>query len=419
MSHPIGPSPDPNTLYITDAGVSKDVTALGESAAHAVKERGFLTTAEYQILKATVTLSLANPELPVPDKTALTAWLDRLSKFPPRSPVDQIGQEVISGVAPTHNPYLDTGIMAIVWKILTEMAPIMAKIMLQSAQLEIGMMKLQLEMAKEVFSLAVQAGELKKQKLEQDVSMHIGMAIASGLSIAMTVAEWGATTIKSAQARRESGLDDAPDPSRKTKMDDSEKNMKGFQSEMERLDAKEETHGGLTDTEKGLYKDAKQNYDKAKVEYDKAKDEYNTQKTEGYQSKFDKAKEAFEKNPSDPAVKKTYEDAKQDLKSAKDVYKSKMQSIQENSQRVQKILGDVINIGKESMQAGFKSVQAGLELDTAKTEALRDFLSQLMQSLDRTIQSAEKDKDAASRFWQQLGDLSASYAAKISQAIFG
>ncbi len=184
---------DASPLLLTQPGINPKMITLGQFANSMVKaQNGSLTEAEVTMLKGMAEQMMS--ELSPEDQALLKTWLGTLASTktaPPPKQNPAFDPAMLFGPMPKHNPYMSPGIMAMLAPILAEIARLNNDIIRQGSKLKQGMMKLLVAMAKEAFNFAIQAGQAKAAQLQNDAVKYMSLGISQSLQAGMTMVMHG------------------------------------------------------------------------------------------------------------------------------------------------------------------------------------------------------------------------------------
>jgi hypothetical protein len=146
-----------------------------------------MTKSEEQSLETLANFALNDPRLPAPDKDALLKFITLLQSY---HTVDTPPGVLFANFPPAKNPWMTASYLIALALVLSQFEGIQDKMIRASSIMKQAMIELTVAMAKESYTFSISATEARAKTLETDMWSHIGMAIASGIQIAATVANY-------------------------------------------------------------------------------------------------------------------------------------------------------------------------------------------------------------------------------------
>jgi len=186
----VATTPNATGLLLTQPGINPKMITLAQYADLMAKaQNGTLTPDQAELLQGMAAELMQELTSPT-DMEILKKWMETtLANFPLKQPPSTriFSEAMLFGASPTHNPYMEPGIMAMLAPILSELFVIYTDIIKQSSKLKQNMFKLTIAMAKEAYQFAIAAGQAKAQQLQNDadkfMAMGITMCVQAGLQL--------------------------------------------------------------------------------------------------------------------------------------------------------------------------------------------------------------------------------------------
>lgn len=435
-------------LLLTQQGLDPKLVNLAQYAsAMLAGQNGTLTPDEVTTLQNMAQDLM--PQLSPADQEVLKTWLGTLGGItlttPP--PVNVFKESMLFGAKPASNPFLSPGIMGMLAPILSEILAVNNDIIRQSSKLKQNMMKLLVSMAKEAYNFAITAGEAKANQLMLDAQKSFTLA-------AVNIAQAGMTVVAGAVSNREQGKvnNDLKEKQIGQKIDDwvDEKKPNGELVDPSRAktlaDARESVLGKnppKDDFDNPLPKDKstgktanEQIADKIAAQHNKNNKNLEQNELAGINAKYEAKKVKGNLSTHDANLKL---DEESDVKLK---YQNRPPVSSETFTKLN--LSDHMHIAKKSqermqssgsqtmtqvMQPGFQAlsniVTGAFDLEKvpsvlleASANAINQMISQLMQLVTSTIQSASDEMQAAQKNWESFVQLYKDFANTISQSMY-
>ena len=269
--------------------------------------------------------------------------------------------------AGTGNPYLKPGIMALLAPIMSELAKIYSEVIAQSSKMKQNMMGLMLAMAKEAFSFAIEAGKAKVDQLQIEMTQYIASAAMSGAMIGVSVFS---TALQMGYGMRKAD------------------SWVGEQNKA----------GGVPTEEYTQAKAAQKDW----LKMNPGKD------PNGPDSTFPKIPDGMPKTREATAL---------------DFYKSaEGQHFHTQSNQVNTFVNTVVGQMGQMGDNVIKAVFTGLKIDPvmreAEMNAMKDFISQLINVITDTMRTFGDEAQRADKDWQAFNQLFRDMGSTIRQAFY-
>ncbi|MBS0635889.1 MAG: hypothetical protein JSS12_00105 [Verrucomicrobia bacterium] len=372
-----GASPQDSQLLMDQPGINPRMAQLGQLANSMMKAQNNTLTQNETELLGNVAQELLSQDLSAEEKMILQNWLGTLAgtktQAPPQAQVFTQSM-LFAETAPARNPFMSPGIMTMLASILAEIMELNNEIIRQSSKLKQSMMKLLVSMANEAFKLAITAGQAKAAQLEKEATMYMALGISQCVQAGMSIASFGSQRLTQSKFAGEA---------------------KGAQMER-KLDAWATDKSG------------------PKGQLEKRTALLNNARTE---------------HPNDPAKQYEYV-KKRDPSIPSDVIKQTMnEKMEVQSAAAQRtnlsgamafkdFMGHLGQATDNFIQGGFKASEVQDVLREASANAYNQMITQLMQLINGTIQSATDEGQAAQRNFESFSQLYRDFANTITQGIY-
>lgn len=375
-----GATPDDSPLLMAQPNINPRMANLGQMASSMLKAQGNTLTPDEVGTLASMAESLladATPE----EAAILQKWLGTLGGVKTQAPPQMhvFTQSMLFGTTPARNPYMSPGIMTMLAPILAEILQVNNDIIKQSSKLKQSMMKMLVAMAEEAFKFAMTAGAAKAAQMEKEAAMHMALGISQCVQAGMAV---GVFAVQSKQQSK-------------------------FANESKSAQQEKKISSWLKGEDLGPKPDPKVLADRNKA-YGKAMDMGATT-PEQLQSAL----------RSSPQGKGFPELSKQTMAEKVEMHSQASQRMNISGAMLVKEMVQHLGQATDSFISGiFKASQVQDILREASANAYKDMISQLMQLITGTIQSATEEMQAAQRNFESFSQLYRDFANTITQGIY-
>lgn len=314
---------------------------------------------------------------------------------------------IIGVVRPSANPYATPGIMALLAPVLSELSKIYAQIIMQNSLLKQNMMNLMLTMAKEAFGFAIAAGEAKVKQLEIEMNQYITSAVTAGVMLGVSMAVAGLQMGMAAGSREAYHSPKSMDKFSREDVIPGSPTLAGPNSTQENPTIIQKFKPTDPNSTEGSFyaevshdpKSGELSYRRLTVDPAPVKDPITKRTPPLSEKNFRPSNDADYYGSSD------YHSFNQKWQAAQGVISSSMQGV--NSM--------LDNAGK----AYWTSQKMEPVMEEAKMNAMKEFIGQLIGTINDTISSLEQGKRDASDAWQKFNELFRDMGSTIARSIYG